>query len=491
MARGGVVAGPLIGVILAAGRGVRAYPYTRTIPKSMLEVDGVPLIERNVRLMQERLGISEIRIVVGHHGEVISEYLGDGSRLGVAITYVKNDRLDLEMAYSAYLGVRGVRSPCCIVLGDECYVDTNHEILLGEDVQSAFGACGLVTAHYAKHVRKNYTVTLDGSRIRDIHEKPAVVRGNEMGTGTYFFSPALIERLEKAFFPDVEAGPRDFMGFLARLCREGENIVAFRLTGSYVNVNSRDDLNFGNYLVRELTMDRKTTSLVYVVDGEEERAARPVEVFAERPDLDEVVVVTRKASPALERLRGITKVRVLQVPEATPIGALFTAGLDDATGDILLLSYSDDTFSPRDVSKLLVYLRDADLVVGTRTTRQMIEQGTNMRGLVRAAHLALAKLLEMLWWRFECRFTDVCCVYRAIWRSTYRTIRGNLTASGVEIIPEMVIEVLRARRRVVEIPINYYNRDLEFPYVRSRYQNAGTFLRILGLMLWKRFGSRA
>jgi hypothetical protein len=53
----------------------------------------------------------------------------------------------------------------------------------------------------------------------------------------------------------------------------------------------------------------------------------------------------------------------------------------------------------------------------------------------------------------------------------------------------MVIEVLRARRRVVEIPVNYYNRDLEFAYVRSRYQNVGTFLRILGLMLRKRFSS--
>jgi hypothetical protein len=58
----------------------------------------------------------------------------------------------------------------------------------------------------------------------------------------------------------------------------------------------------------------------------------------------------------------------------------------------------------------------------------MIEQGTNMRGMVRAAHLVLAKVLEMLWFRFESRFTDVCCVYRAIWRSTYRTIRGNLSA---------------------------------------------------------------
>ena len=85
---------------------------------------------------------------------------------------------------------------------------------------------------------------------------------------------------------------------------------------------------------------------------------------------------------------------------------------------ILLMAYSDDSSTPRDLAKLLVYVRDADLVVGTRTTRQMIDQGSNMRGLARAANVAVAKLLEILWWRFDSRFTDLNCVYRAFWRST-------------------------------------------------------------------------
>ncbi len=476
----------LIGVIPAAGRGVRAYPYTRAVPKSMLEVDGVPLIRRNVELMRDQLGIREIRIVIGHHGDVIRSYLGDGTEHGVKIEYVMNDELDLELAYSVYLGCRGVKSRCCVILADECYVQTNHAAILDADLGDALAMCALISTPYAKHIRKNYSVTLDGPRITSLHEKPSVISGNLMGTGTYLLSPALIERLESAF-ADKTRGPRDWTTWLGTLCRDGADVRAFFLEGSYVNVNSRDDLNFGNYLVRETTFERKKVSLVYVVDREEDRAGAPVRAFAERPEVDEVIVVSRRSSESLERSAADPKVRLLAVPENTSIGLLFTAGMDAASGDILMLSYSDDTFSPRDVSKLLVYARDADLVVGTRTTRQMIEQGTNMRGLVRAAHLVLAKFLEMLWWRFDCRFTDVCCVYRAIWRSTYATIRGNLTATGVEIIPEMVIEVLRARRRVVEIPVNYYNRDLEFSYVRSRYQSSGTFLRIVALMLKKRW----
>jgi hypothetical protein len=160
--------------------------------------------------------------------------------------------------------------------------------------------------------------------------------------------------------------------------------------------------------------------------------------------------------------------------------------LDKATGDILLIAPSDDTFAPRDVSKLLVYLRDSDMVVGTRTTRQMIEQGANMRGIVRAAHIILALLLQLLWWRFDCRLTDVGCIYRGMWRSTYRTIRDNLTAESHAVFGEMIIEVLRAHRRVIEIPVNYYNRDPETDFVRGKYQTFGTFFRGVLLTLRKR-----
>jgi len=480
----------LVGVIPAAGRGVRAYPYTQTIPKSMLEIDGVPLIRRNVELMRDRMGIRKIRIVIGHHGEVIRDHLGTGDALGVEIEYIENDRLALELGYSVFLGVRGVESHAVVLLADECYIGTNHDELVRSDFGDALAVCGMIQSPYAKHIRKNYTVTLDGDRVTDLHEKPTVVTGNLMGTGTFLLSPRFIQLLESAFAGDPARGPRDFISWVGQRCREGVDVRAFVLSGSYVNVNSRDDLNWGNYLLRELSFEKKKTSLVYVVDGEEERAARPVDSFAERPEIDEVIVVTRRMTPALLKAGSNAKVRLLPpLPEETPIGQLFITGLDAASGDILMTSYSDDTFSARDVAKMLVYLKDADLVVGTRTTRQMIEQGTNMRGLVRAVHLFLAKVLEMLWWRFDCRFTDVCCVYRAMWRSTYRTIRGNLTASGVEVIAEMVIEVLRARRRIIEIPVNYYNRDLEFDYVRSRYQNVGTFLRILGLMLRKRFSA--
>jgi NDP-sugar pyrophosphorylase family protein len=476
-----------VGLIPAAGKGIRAYPYTATVPKSMLEVGGVPLVRTNVELMRDQLGIKEIYIVIGYQGESIRRYLGDGSRLGVSIQYVINTRVDLELPYSIYLAGQQIGVPCCVILGDECYVGSNHHALLKGYDRSALATCGLITSEYAKQVRKNYVVTLRDGAIVDLVEKPATVDTLLMGTGTYVLQPEVFRLLADAFREGLAAGPKDWTTWLASLARRGRRIAPFHLTGKYVNINCRDDLNYANLLVRDLRFDEKRVSLVYVIDGVEDDAPGPVKRFADVADLHEVVVVARRRTPELEQISTGSKVRLVTPPPTTSTGDLVKCGLESATGDILLMSYSDDTFSPQDVAKLLVYLRDADMVVGTRTTRQMIEQGTNMRGIVRAAHIILAKLLQLLWWRFESRFTDICCMYRGLWRSTYETIRGNLSASGVEIFPEMVIEVLRARRRIIEIPVNYYNRDLESPYVRSKYQNVATFLRVVVLMLRKRF----
>ena len=477
----------LVGVIPAAGRGVRAYPYTSTIPKCMLEVDGVPLVRRNVELMRDQLDIRDIRIVTGHRGDVIRRYLGDGTSLGVRIEYVENRRLDLELAYSVHVGTRGIDGFCCVILADECYVGSNHAELLAEPFGATLATIGFIETDNPKHVRKNYVGAFTDGRIASLEEKPKVVSGTLMGTGTYVLHPELIARLAAAFAGDPQAAPRDWTSWLSTLCQEGASLRPFLLRGTYVNVNSRDDLNYANYLVRDLSFAQKTTSLVYVLDHETEASVRPVAKFAALGAVAEVIVACRRRLPALETIAGLPKVRVV-VP-ATPdveAGQLLRLGLEATRGDILVLAYSDDTFVPHDVAKLLVYLRDADMVVGSRTTRQMIEQGANMRGLVRWVHILLAKLVELLWWRFECRFTDICCVFRAFWRSTYDPLRPNLTAAGVEIFPELVLEALRARKRIIEVPVNYYNRDLDTPYVRSRYQSPAVLTRVLGLILRKR-----
>jgi glycosyltransferase involved in cell wall biosynthesis len=168
-------------------------------------------------------------------------------------------------------------------------------------------------------------------------------------------------------------------------------------------------------------------------------------------------------------------------------GDALKQAMDAASGDILVLVEADATFRAKDIGKLLEYLKDADMVIGTRTTRQLIEQGANMDGLLRWGNVAVGKLIEVLWWGFEPRFTDVGCTYRAIWRDAYMKIRDYLTRDDAAFSPEMMIEVLRIRGRIIEVPVSYYRRrGGASKHSSSRWHSVRTGLRMLNLILRKR-----
>ena len=75
----------LIGVIPAAGSGVRARPYTYEVHKGMFEIDGIPNIARLLTLMRNDLDIDEVVIVLGYMGDMIREHFGDGSEYNVRL----------------------------------------------------------------------------------------------------------------------------------------------------------------------------------------------------------------------------------------------------------------------------------------------------------------------------------------------------------------------------------------------------------------------
>src|SRR5258708_11185579 len=73
-------------LVLAAGMGERLRPLTEVTPKPMLELGGHPLIHYPLTMLR-RAGITDVAINVHHLAPVIQDGLGDGSQLGLRITY--------------------------------------------------------------------------------------------------------------------------------------------------------------------------------------------------------------------------------------------------------------------------------------------------------------------------------------------------------------------------------------------------------------------
>ncbi|HEY4444661.1 MAG TPA: nucleotidyltransferase family protein [Steroidobacteraceae bacterium] len=119
---------PRTAMILAAGRGERLRPMTDTTPKPLLRVRGQPLIERHVMRLA-RAGVERIVINLAWLGSQIREYLGDGSRYGVAIVYSEEQPRALETAGGIVRALPHLGpAPFAVVNGD-IYTDFPFETL--------------------------------------------------------------------------------------------------------------------------------------------------------------------------------------------------------------------------------------------------------------------------------------------------------------------------------------------------------------------------
>ena len=79
-------------LILAAGFGKRLLPLTKDKPKAMLKIDNKPIIEHTINWLNKN-NILDIAINLHYKPQVIIEYLGDGSKFGVNITYSHEEEI--------------------------------------------------------------------------------------------------------------------------------------------------------------------------------------------------------------------------------------------------------------------------------------------------------------------------------------------------------------------------------------------------------------
>ena len=207
--------------------------------------------------------------------------------------------------------------------------------------------------------------------------------------------------------------------------------------------------------------------------------------------VDRVVVVENNCSDDTGSLAREAGAEVIQ--ESAPgYGCALRAGMDHCErteGEILVLTEADGSFLGEDLFKLLHYLIDCDMVLGTRTTRQMVEQGANMDKKLRWGNVLMAKWLELLWYLpHEPRLTDVGCTYRALWADTWRTIREGTREPGPAFSPEMICAAYERRLRVIEIPVHYGARmGGQSKHSESFFKVARTALSMFRTICRKRF----
>ena len=441
----------LTGVILAAGKGVRAYPATKKIPKALLEVGGKPLIERNVEIMRDQLNIKKIIIVVGHYGDQIVNYFENKS-IGVQFTFVKQK--EQKGIGHALLTIEPLieDEKFFVILADEFYMDSNHYKLL-DFMNKETDAVLLFREEKDKNkISNNFTGKIHNNRVMSLIEKPENPDSRLMGVGSYLLNNKVFYYIKNTL-PSKLRDEVEITEVLANMAKH-EMVCARMLDGIYINVNNTDDLNNANYRLREKNFDRYKISVVIPAYNEAKTIEEVLDEFMAQSSVDEVLVVDNNSTDDTLKLSVAAGARVI-TENKQGYGCAIKRGLDEAIGEIIILTAADGSFRAEDIPKFLEYLKDSDMVIGTRTTRQMIEQGSNMGPLVRFVSLLYGKIVEVLWWDQEPRFTDVGCTYRAIWKSSYQKIKPYLKTTGSEFDTEMMLALLICKKRIIEIPVSY------------------------------------
>ena len=201
--------------------------------------------------------------------------------------------------------------------------------------------------------------------------------------------------------------------------------------------------------------NKKTVSVVLPAYNEEQSIRDSVDSFFATKVVDEVVVVNNNSKD--RTVEEAQKTRATIVHELTQgYGAALTRGLNEASGDYIILAEPDGTFDSNDVMKLLSYADDFDMVCGTRTTRELIWAEANMGWFLRLGNIVVAKWMELL--HNTCSLSDCGCTLRLIHRAALQRFLPYFTVTGSHFLPEMVILARKCGLRIVEIPVNYMGR---------------------------------
>jgi glucose-1-phosphate thymidylyltransferase len=190
------------GIILAGGSGTRLYPLTKVISKQLIPVYDKPMIYYPLSVLM-LAGIRDILIISTPHDlPIFRELFGDGSYLGLSISYEVQPSPDgLAQAFligKSFIGTDSV----CLILGDNIFFGPGFTGVVKQSAQLKSG--GLIFGYLVRDPERYGVVEFDEQkRVVSIEEKPVRPKSKYAVPGLYFYDNDVISIAEQ-----VKPSPR-------------------------------------------------------------------------------------------------------------------------------------------------------------------------------------------------------------------------------------------------------------------------------------------
>lgn len=184
------------GIILAGGSGTRLYPLTKVVSKQLIPVYDKPMIYYPLSVLM-LAGIRDILLISTPHDlPHFEELFGDGSHLGLNISYeVQPSPEGLAQAFligKHFIGNDSV----CLILGDNIFFGPSFTSILEECAQLQTG--GMIFGYLVKDPERYGVVEFDDDKnVLSIEEKPRVPKSKYVVPGLYFYDNQVLSIAEQ------------------------------------------------------------------------------------------------------------------------------------------------------------------------------------------------------------------------------------------------------------------------------------------------------
>src|SRR5690349_1064549 len=214
-------------VILAGGKGTRLAPYTTVLPKPLMPIGDMPILEVVLRQLRAA-GFDHVTMAVGHLAELLRAFFGDGERLGLCIDYsLEEEPLGTVGPLNAIGGL------------DQTFLMMNGDVLTtldyGELVAQHRKSGGLMSiATYRRTVRVDFGVieTDSSNTLVGYSEKPTL--DYQVSMGVYVMEPGVL-----AYVADHKR--LDLPDLVRMLIADGKRVVAYPFSGYWLDIGRPDD----------------------------------------------------------------------------------------------------------------------------------------------------------------------------------------------------------------------------------------------------------